>query len=154
MELSGITALDEEGVRIVAIGQEDAASGDALCAQALCQLLRGLLATAVGVDIEGEINNARTVTQLVKLFSVEMGAQRTSGVAKTCLPQHRKIEQTFNQNHRGKLANRFPGEQAAPGAGKESMGEGGSDTAAVEVDDASALAAREDDAPVEGVAAL
>ena len=34
------------------------------------------------------------------------------------------------------------------------MGEGGSDTAAVEVDDASALAAREDDAPVEGVAAL
>ena len=34
------------------------------------------------------------------------------------------------------------------------MGEGGSDTATVEVDDASALAAREDDAPVEGVAAL
>jgi len=34
------------------------------------------------------------------------------------------------------------------------MGEGGSDTAAVKVDDASALAAREDDAPVEGVAAL
>ncbi len=34
------------------------------------------------------------------------------------------------------------------------MGEGGSDTAAVEVDDAPALAAREDDAPVEGVAAL
>jgi hypothetical protein len=34
------------------------------------------------------------------------------------------------------------------------MGEGGSDTAAVEVDDASALTAREDDAPVEGVAAL
>ncbi len=34
------------------------------------------------------------------------------------------------------------------------MGEGGSDTATVEVDDASALAAREDDAPVESVAAL
>ena len=34
------------------------------------------------------------------------------------------------------------------------MSEGGSDTAAVEVNDASALAAREDDAPVEGVAAL
>ena len=33
------------------------------------------------------------------------------------------------------------------------MGEGGSDTAAVEVDDASALATREDDAPVESVAA-
>src|SRR5262245_7139684 len=34
------------------------------------------------------------------------------------------------------------------------MSEGGIDTAAVEVNDASALAAREDDAPVEGVAAL
>jgi len=34
------------------------------------------------------------------------------------------------------------------------MSENGSDTAAVEVDDASALAAGEDDAPVEGVAAL
>jgi hypothetical protein len=37
-------------------------------------------------------------------------------------PQHREIEQTFDQNHRAKLANRFPGEQAALGAGKESMG--------------------------------
>ena len=36
MEPSRITALDEEGVRIVAIGQEDAASGNALRAQALC----------------------------------------------------------------------------------------------------------------------
>ena len=34
------------------------------------------------------------------------------------------------------------------------MGEGGSDTAAVEIDDASALAAREDDAPVKGIVAL
>ena len=88
-----------------------------MCAQALCQLLRDLLAAAVPVDIEGEINNARTVTQLLKLFSVEMGAQRTSGVAKTCLPQHREIEQPFNQNHGGKLTNRFPGEQATLGAG-------------------------------------
>ena len=34
------------------------------------------------------------------------------------------------------------------------MGESGSDTAAVEVDDAPALAAREDDAPVEGIVTL
>jgi len=98
----------------VASGQEDATSGDALCAQALCQLLRDLLAAAVPVDIEGEINNARTVTQLLKLFSVEMGAQRTSGVAKTCLPQHRKIEQTFNQNYRGKLAKPIPRRTSHP----------------------------------------
>jgi len=138
----------------VALGQEHAASDDALHVQTLCELLRGLLSAAVGVDIEGEINGARTVAQLLKLVSVEVRAQRAGSVAKTCLPQHREIEQTFHQNHRAKLANRFPGEQAALGAGEESMGEGGSDAAAVEVDDASALAAREDDAPVEGVAAL
>ena len=36
LELSRITALDEEGVRIVAIGQEDAASGDALRLETMC----------------------------------------------------------------------------------------------------------------------
>ncbi|HEY6369608.1 MAG TPA: hypothetical protein VIX37_03450 [Candidatus Sulfotelmatobacter sp.] len=153
MKLSCVTALDEKGVRIMALGQENAASGDALHVQTLCKLVRGLLSATVGVDIEGEINGARMVAQLLKLVSVEMGAQRTGGVAKTGVPQHREIEQTFNQNHRAKLANRFPGEQAALGAGEESMCEGGSDAAAVEVDDAAALAAREDDAPVEGVAA-
>ena len=74
MKLSRITALDEEGVRIVAIRQEDVASDDTLRAQTLCQLLRGLLAAAIGIDIEGEINSARTVAQLLKLVSVEMRA--------------------------------------------------------------------------------
>jgi len=76
LKLFCVTALDEEGVRIVAIGQENAARGDALRVQTLCQLLRGLLSAAVGVDIEGEINRAWTVAQLLKLFSAEMGAQR------------------------------------------------------------------------------
>src|SRR5580692_11983457 len=75
-------------------------------------------------------------------------------MAKTCLPQHGIVEQSLDQNHLGAVLNLLPSIQATLGAGKESMGEGGSDTAAVEVDDASALAAREDDAPVEGVAAL
>jgi hypothetical protein len=35
LKLSRITALDEEGVRIVSIGQEDEASGDALHAETL-----------------------------------------------------------------------------------------------------------------------
>ena len=59
----------------MAIGQDDTTSSDVLRAEALCQLLRGLLAAAVGVDIESEINGAWTVAQLLKLFSVEMGAQ-------------------------------------------------------------------------------
>jgi hypothetical protein len=39
LELCCITALDEEGVRIVAFGQEHTASGDALRSETLCELL-------------------------------------------------------------------------------------------------------------------
>ena len=97
---------------------------------------RGLLAAAVGIDIEGEINGARTVAQLSKLAGVEMRAQRAGDVAKTRLPQHGIVEQPLDENHLGALPNLLPGIQATLRAGKESMGEGGSDTAAVEVDDA------------------
>ena len=118
----------------------------------MCELLRGLLAAAV--DIEGEINGARAVAQLSKLVSVKMRAQRAGDVAKTRLPQHGIVEQPLDENHLGALLNLLPTIQATLGAGEESMGKGGSDAAAVEVDDASALATREDDAAVEGVAAL
>ena len=85
--------------------QEDAASDDALRPETIGQLLRGLLAAAVGVDVEGEINGARAVAQLSKLAGGEMSAQRTGSVAETCLPQHRQIEHTFDENHAGELAN-------------------------------------------------
>jgi hypothetical protein len=75
-------------------------------------------------------------------------------MAETCLPQHRKIEHTFDENYTGELANRFPGDQVALGAGEESMGEGGGDAAAVQVDDATVLAAGEDEALIEGIVAL
>ena len=138
----------------MASGQKDAASGEALRPETKCELLRGLLAAAVGIDIEGEIDGARSVAQLLKLASVQMRAQRAGDVAKTRLPQHGIVKQSFNKNHLGVLLNLLPGIQATLGAGEESMGEGGSDTAAVEVDDASTLAAWDDDAPVEGVTAL
>ena len=138
----------------MAIGQENAASGDALRPETMCESLRGLLAAAVGVDIEGEINGAWAVAQLMKLVSVEMRAQRASDMAKTRLPQRGIVEQPLDENHFGVLLNLLPSIQATLRAGEESMGEGGSDTAAVEVDDASALAAGEDDAPVEGIVAL
>ena len=75
-------------------------------------------------------------------------------MAKTCLPQHGIVEQSLDQNHLGAVLNLLPSIQATLGAREESMGEGGSDTAAVEVDDTSALAAREDNAPVEGIMTL
>ena len=70
----------------MAIGQEHAASGDALRSETKFESLRGLLATAVGVGIKGEINGARTVAQLLKLAGVQMRAQRAGNVAKTRLP--------------------------------------------------------------------
>ena len=154
MELSGITALDEEGVRIVAFGQEHTASGDALGAETLSQSLRGLLAAAVGIDVEGEIDGALAIAQLLKLTGVQMRAQRAGGVAKARLPQHGIVEQALDENHLRTLLNLLPGIQATLGAGEEPMGDGRSDAAATEVDHASALAAGEDDASVVGIAAL
>ena len=147
-----ITTLDEEGVGIVALGQEHAASGDAFCSEMLCELLGGLLAAAVGIDIEGEKDSARAVAQLLKLESVEMRAERASDVVKPRLPQHDIIEQALDENHFGTMLNLLPGIQATLRAGEEPMGEGGSDTAAVKINDPSTLAAREDDASVEGIA--
>src|ERR1700674_3741969 len=82
-----------------------------------------------------------------------MCTQGAGGIGKPSLPKHRQVEQSFDQDHAGVLVNRFPGKQSALGTGKESMRKGGSGTAAVEVDDASILATREDDTPVEGVVA-
>ncbi len=134
--------------------QEDAESGDAVRAEAMGELLRGLLAATVVVDVEGEINSARAVAQLPKLVGGEMGAQRTGGIVEPRLPQHRKIEYTFDENNARELANRLPGDQVALGAGKEPMDESGADAAAVEVDDEVVLAAGENDALIEGVTAL
>lgn len=138
----------------MAIGQKDTASGEALRPETKCELLRGSLAAAVGIDIEGEIDRAWAVAQLLKLIGVQMRTQRAGDMTETRLPQHGVVEQPLDENHFGALLNMLPGIQATLRAGKESMGEGSNDTAAVEVDDASTLAAREDDAPIEGVAAL
>ena len=58
-----ITALEKEGVGIVALGQHDAASEDAVCPETMGELLRGLLAGAAGIGIEAEIHGARAVAQ-------------------------------------------------------------------------------------------
>jgi hypothetical protein len=114
-----------------------------------------LLAGLFFVLIKDQVNPATGwVGKLAELRERQMSAEGARGVAKAGLPQHREIEQTFDQNHGGKLPDRLPSEQAASRAGEESMGEGGADTAAVEVDDASLPAAGEDDALVEGIVAL
>ena len=83
-----------------------------------------------------------------------MCAQRAGDVVKTRLPQHGIVEQPLDKNHLGALPDLLPCIQAALGARQEAMGEGGADTAAVEVDDLPALAQRENDALIESVGAL
>ena len=66
--------------------QEDAAGGDAVRAEAKSQLLGGLLAALVGIDVEGEIDSSRALAQLAELICVEMCAQRAGDVLKARLP--------------------------------------------------------------------
>ena len=102
----------------MALGQEHTASREALRAKTLCELLRGLLAATVGIGIEGEINGARTIAQLLKLASVQMCAERAGNLVKARLPQHGVVEQALNENHLGTVLNRLPGIQATLGAGE------------------------------------
>ena len=69
------------------------------------------------------------------------------------LPQCGIVEQPFDQDHLGAVANLLPCIQAALAAGQEAMGEGRADAAAVEVDEVFALAQRKDDALIESIRA-
>ena len=62
--------------------QKNAPGSDATCAETQSQLHGGLLAALVGIDIEGEIDGARTVAQFQKLVRVEMGSQRAGHIRK------------------------------------------------------------------------
>ena len=92
----------------MALGQEDTARSDTMRVKTLGQLLCGLLTTVVGVDIEGEIDGARSVAKLKKLFRVEMGSQRTCHVIEARLPQHDIVEQSLDKNHLGAVPDLLP----------------------------------------------
>jgi len=79
-------ALNEERVGIVALRQHDAASSDASSAKTVGQLLCRMLAALVGIDIEGEIVRAWTMSELAELGIAKMGSQRAGHVFKACLP--------------------------------------------------------------------
>ena len=85
-ELFRVPTPNEERVWIVTLWQQDAKGQDAVCAKALGQSLCSLLSALVGVDIEGEIDGALAITQLVELGVIQMGAQRAGCVLKTGLP--------------------------------------------------------------------
>jgi len=96
----------------------------------------------------------RPVGKLTELRGRQVRAESARGVAEASLPEDRQVEQAFDEDHGGELVSQFPGEQAALGATEEAMGKGLAGAAAVEVDDATILAAREDNTLAECTAAL
>ena len=96
-------------VGIVTRRQEDAARGNASRPETRCKLPRGLLSAAISVEIKGEINRARSVTELPKLVGAEMVPQCTGEVMKSCLAQHDVIEQSLDDDHLRTVLNSVPG---------------------------------------------
>ena len=133
------------------IGKENATRRDTVLDKTMSKLLCSPLAALVLIDIEGDIHGAVAVTELAELGIVQMRAQRTGRVAKARLPYGDIVEQPFDQNHFGAVANLLPCIQAALASGQEAMGERRADAAAVQVDDALALLQRKHDALIESV---
>jgi len=135
------------------IGKENATRRDTVLDKTMSKLLCSPLAALVLIDIEGDIHGAVAVTELAELGIVQMRAQRTGRVAKARLPYGDIVEQPFDQNHFGAIANLLPCIQAALAPGQEAMGERRADAAAVEVDDVAVMLQRKHDALIERVRA-
>ena len=82
------------------------------------------LSSLVIILVEGDVDSpARRIGKLRQMSGAQIGADGAGGIAKAGLPQDGEIEQTFDQDHRGEVPNRVPGEQAAFGArGKSRCG--------------------------------
>jgi len=137
----------------MSLRQENATCRDTVHDKTMSQLLCSLLAALVLIDIEGEIDGAFAFAQLAELVSVELCTQGAGHVVESRLPQGGIVEQPFDQDHLGAVANLLPCIQAALAPGQEAMGERGADAAAVEVDDVLALAQRKHDALIESIRA-
>jgi hypothetical protein len=137
------------------VRQRDDANVQASALQSMRQGRRRLLTGTVGIAIEGNVElPAAAITELGKLGGRQVSSESAGGVAEACLPEYSEIEESFDENNGRKPAHRLPGEQATLGARQKSMGEGGADTASIEIDHAALLRTRESDAPAKGVAAL
>ena len=83
-----------------------------------------LLASLVFILIEDDVDQtAGSVAKLIQLSGSKMCAEGAGGVAKAGLPQHRQVEQSFDQDHRrawltDSQANRPPLERGSKRWGK------------------------------------
>src|SRR5260370_10500218 len=83
-----------------------------------------------------------------------MSIDCAGGVAKGLLANNRKIQQGFDENHVGAVADRFPGEQSTFRARQQSMRKSSPNAAAVEIENAMVLTTGEDHTTSEGITAL
>ena len=96
---------------VVASGQLDETYVQARLIETLKEIVGGILAGLVLILIEGDVDTAVGIfAQLGQLRRSQVSADRTSGVAETCLPQHGEIEQPLDQDYVAELSDRFPGE--------------------------------------------
>lgn len=133
--------------------QENATCGDTVRDQTTGQLLCSLLAALVRIDIKGDTDDAFALAQLPELVWVEVCTQRAGHVVESRLPQGGIVEEPFDQDDLGAVANLLPGIQAALAAGEEAMGESRTDAATVQVDDALFPMEWKDDSLIERIRA-
>lgn len=123
--------------------------------QSAGEQLRSMLASLVSILIKGDVDTTPgLIRELGPLRWCEMGADRTGSIAEAGLPQHSQIEQAFHQDECGKGPDRFPREQSALRARQKPVRKSRADTAAIEIDHMTLLAARKDDTPAKGILAL
>ena len=91
--------MHKEAVGIVALGQGDSASVDALLSEPAGKRLRRLLTTTIRVVVKCNIDSSRGVAELPKLARIEMGSQRTGDVLKSSLPHRGIVEKPFDEDH-------------------------------------------------------
>lgn len=133
--------------------QENATCRDTVRDEVTGQLLRSLLAALVRIEIEGDIDSAFAFAQLPELVCVEVCTQRAGHVVESRLPEGDIVEEPFNQDNLGAVANLLPGIQAALAAGQEAMSESRTDAATVKVDDALIPMEWKDDTLIERIRA-
>jgi hypothetical protein len=154
-KIGGGCAGEKVTVGIVTVRQVHNRCSHAGIFQAFGELPGDLLASLVFIFIEGDVDHAiGNLAKLVEMGGGEMGAHSGGRMAKTGLPQHGQVEQAFDENQRGEMTNRVPGEQTALGAREEAMRKSRADTAAVEVDDLALLTAGKHHTSTEGITAL
>ena len=154
-EVGGGGAGNEVAVGIVPERQGSYAHGHPSAFQAPGKLAGSCLAGVIFILVKDKVDRTtRPIAKLGQLCRCQMSADGACGIAKAGLPQRGQVEQAFDQDHGGKMADRLPGKQAALGARQQPVGEGRADTAAVEVDGLAVLAAGKDHTPTEGVTAL